>query len=63
MRRAFSNTLLRLFEADERVIFLTGDLGFGVFDDLIARFPKRYINVGVAEAQLVDCAGGLALEG
>ena len=63
MRRAFSNALLRLFEADERAIFLTGDLGFGVFDELIARFPKRYINVGVAEAQLVDCAAGLALEG
>ena len=63
MRRAFSNTLLRLFEADDRVIFLTGDLGFGVFDDLVARFPERYINVGVAEAQLVDCAAGLALEG
>lgn len=63
MRRAFGDTLLRLFEADERVIFLTGDLGFGVFDDLIARFPRRYINVGVAEAQLVDCAAGLALEG
>ena len=63
MRRAFSNTLLRLFESDDRVIFLTGDLGFGVFDDLVARFPERYINVGVAEAQLVDCAAGLALEG
>jgi transketolase len=63
MRRAFSNTLLRIFEADDRVIFLTGDLGFGVFDDLIARFPKRYINVGVAEAQLVNCAAGLAMEG
>lgn len=63
MRRAFSNTLLRLFETEPRAIFLTGDLGFGVFDDLIARFPRRYLNVGVAEAQLVDCAAGLALEG
>jgi len=63
MRRAFSNTLLRMIESDERVIFLTGDLGFGVFDDLISKYPKRYINVGVAEAQLVNCAAGLALEG
>lgn len=63
MRRAFSNALLRLLENDERVIFLTGDLGFGVFDEIIARFPKRYINVGVAEAQLVNCAAGLALDG
>ena len=63
MRRAFSDTVFRLLEADPRVIFLTGDLGFGVFDEIIAKFPNRYINVGVAEAQLVDCAAGLALEG
>lgn len=63
MRRAFSDTLLKLMERDERVIFLTGDLGFGVFDDIIERFPTRYINVGVAEAQLVNCAVGLAMDG
>jgi transketolase len=54
---------VELAAADDRVIFLTGDLGFGVFDTFIERFPDRYINVGVAEAQLVDCAAGLALEG
>lgn len=63
MRRAFSDTLLKLAKEDESVVFLTGDLGFGVFDEFIAAFPKRYINVGVAEAHLVDCAAGLALEG
>lgn len=63
MRRAFSNALVKAAQEDPRVIFLTGDLGFGVFDEFIAKFPKRYINVGVAEAQLVDCAAGLALEG
>jgi transketolase len=63
VRRAFSNALLEIAKKDESVIFLTGDLGFGVFDDFIAAFPNRYINVGVAEAHLVDCAAGLALEG
>ena len=63
MRRAFGDTLLRLAEEDERAIFLTGDLGFGVFDKFIETFPNRYINVGVAEAQMVACAAGLAMEG
>jgi transketolase len=63
MRRAFSDALLQLAREDPAVIFLTGDLGFGVFDAFIAEFPERYVNVGVAEAQLVDCAAGLALEG
>lgn len=63
MRRAFADTLLQLARTDDRVIFLTGDLGFQVFDAFCAEFPKRYINVGVAEAHMVDCAAGLALEG
>jgi transketolase len=63
VRRAFSNTLVRVAEENDRVIFLTGDLGFQVFDEFVEKFPGRYVNVGVAEAQLVDCAAGLALEG
>lgn len=63
MRRAFADTLMELARNDERIIFMTGDLGFGVFDDFIEEFRPRYVNAGVAEAQLVDCAAGLALEG
>lgn len=63
MRRAFTETLQRVAEQNPRVIFLTGDLGFQIFDGFAARFGPRYVNVGVAEAQLVLVAAGLALEG
>jgi transketolase len=63
MRKAFAESLLQAAEADPRVIFLTADLGFGTFDAFQARFGSRYVNVGVAEAQLVCAAAGLALEG
>ncbi|MBM4017864.1 MAG: transketolase [Planctomycetes bacterium] len=63
MRRAFVDALMQMAERDPRVVFLTGDLGYGVFDAYIARFGPRYVNVGVAEAQLVSAAAGLALEG
>lgn len=63
MRKAFSDTLVKVAQEDAKVIFLTGDLGFQVFDDFIREFPQRYVNVGVAEAQLVNSAVGLALEG
>jgi transketolase len=63
MRRAFSDTLVKVAKDDPKVIFLTADLGFQVFDDFIELFPERYINVGVAEAQLINTAVGLALEG
>lgn len=63
MRRAFVESLCNLAGNDPRVILLTGDLGFQVFDDFIARFSSRYINVGIAEAQMVNMAAGLAKEG
>jgi transketolase len=63
MRKAFSDTLIQSARENPRVIFLTADLGFKVFDTYKELFPGRYINVGVAEAQLVNAAVGLALEG
>jgi transketolase len=63
MRRALAKTLVRIGEEDPRLIFLTGDLGFQVFEEFAERYGPRYINVGVAEAQMVCAAAGLALEG
>jgi transketolase len=63
MRRAFANGLEQLADADDRVVFLTGDLGFQVFDAFVAKHGRRYVNVGIAEAQMVAAAAGLALEG
>ena len=42
---------------------MTGDLGFKVLDQYIARFPCQFLNVGVAEQNMSGLAAGLALEG
>ncbi|MBI4510247.1 MAG: transketolase [Deltaproteobacteria bacterium] len=63
MRRAFAEGLVQRAIEDPRVVFLTGDLGFQVFDQFKERFGPRYVNVGVAEAQMVCAAAGLAMEG
>ena len=63
MRKAFAQTLTRLAEEDPKVVFITGDLGFQVLDELRDKFPERYINVGVAEAEMVTLAAGMAAEG
>ena len=63
MRRALADTLVETAGENDRVIFLTGDLGFQVFDDFKNKYGPRYINVGVAEAQLMCAAAGLAMEG
>ena len=44
-------------------MLLTGDLGFGVLTEFAERFPKQFLNVGVAEQNMSGLAAGLALEG
>jgi transketolase len=63
MRKAFADGLVEAARRDPRLIFLTGDLGYGTFDGFVAEFGPRYVNVGVAEAQMIAAAAGLALEG
>jgi len=63
MRKVFAQTLLELAQADERVMLLTADLGFGVLDEFAAAYPARFLNVGVAEANMVGVGTGLAEAG
>lgn len=63
MRDAFILALTELATVDERIVLVTGDLGFGVLQDFAQRFPNRYINAGVAEQNMTAIACGMALEG
>ena len=63
MRDAFVRALLGEMEKDERVILITGDLGFGVLQPVWDRFPDRIINAGIAEQGMVGMAAGLASNG
>ncbi|MGH9241773.1 MAG: transketolase family protein [Vicinamibacterales bacterium] len=63
MRKAFIRTLTDLAADDERILLLTGDLGYTVIETFAERFPRRFFNVGVAEQNLVGIATGLAESG
>ena len=63
MRGAFFSALLELAEKDERVNLVVGDLGFGVVEEFARRFPKRFLNAGVAEQNMTGIAAGMALSG
>ena len=63
MRDAFINALTDLAENDKDIVLLTGDLGFGVFEEFEARFPGQYFNVGIAEQNMMGLAAGLSLAG
>ncbi len=60
MRNEFIAHLETIAERDERVILLTGNLGFMVIEEFAERFPDRFRNVGVAEQNMVGLATGLA---
>ncbi len=63
MRDAFSNALVRLALADPKVLLLTGDHGYALFDEFRKRCPDQYINAGIAEQNMVGMAAGLARMG
>lgn len=63
MRDIFIKTLTEMASRDLRIILVTGDLGFGVLQEFERRFPKQFLNVGVAEQNMTSIAAGLALEG
>lgn len=63
MRGIFVQTLLELAAEDERIILLTGDLGFMALEPFAQRFPHRFFNVGVAEQNMIGLATGLAEAG
>ena len=63
MRAAFSDTLVRLAKADPKVLLLTGDHGYTLFDDFRRECPAQYINAGIAEQNMVGMAAGLARTG
>ena len=63
VRATFVRTLVELAEEDERIVLLTGDLGFTVVEPFAERFPDRFFNVGVAEQNMVGVATGLAEAG
>lgn len=63
MRREFARWLEAHAARDERLVVLTGDLGFQALEDVRARIKERFVNVGVAEQNMVSLAAGLASEG
>lgn len=63
MRNAFAAELLAMAEADARIVMLSGDIGNRLFDSFKSRFPDRFYNCGVAEANMIGVAAGLALSG
>lgn len=63
MREAFSNALVAAAQKDPKVLLLTGDHGYALFDPFRKACPNQYLNCGIAEQNMVGVAAGLAKAG
>lgn len=58
MRNELADSLIRRFNK-KKFIFLTGDLGFNALENLERKIKKYFINVGIAEQNMVGISAGL----
>ncbi len=63
MRNAFANEITELAGKYPELVLLTGDMGNKLFDEYKLRYPDRFYNCGVAEANMTSVAAGLAMCG
>ena len=63
MRNAFAEEITLLAQERKDVVLLSGDIGNRLFDRFKEIAPERFFNCGVAEANMVGVAAGMAASG
>jgi transketolase len=63
VRNTFAAAITELATKDPRVVLLSGDIGNRLFDQFKENSPTRFLNCGVAEANMTGVAAGMALCG
>jgi transketolase len=61
LRAAFISGLIEKAKEDENIFLLAADVGYRLVEPFAHQFPKRFINVGIAEQNMIGIAVGLAL--
>jgi transketolase len=63
LRDTFIRQLTELAAEDPDIFLVVGDLGFGVIEEFASKYPKRFLNAGVSEQNMMGVASGLAGSG
>ena len=63
MRDSFASTLTKNILNNDKIILIIGDTGSGLFDEIKKKRPNQFINAGIAEANMVTVAAGIASSG
>jgi len=63
MRDVFLKQILDAMHTNFAIYFVSADFGSPILDEIRKHFPNRFVNVGIAEQNLINISAGLALEG
>lgn len=63
MRNAFMNTVMDACQTRDDIFIISGDAGLGVFDEFKDTKPDKFLNLGVAEQNMIGFSAGLSLTG
>ena len=62
MRKLFINELTKICSKKKNIYLVINDLGYNVIEPFQKKFPKRFINAGVSEQNMMGMAAGLSSE-
>lgn len=63
MRNQFIENLVNKAKKNKKIFLIVGDLGFNVVEPFAETYPDRFLNVGIAEQNMMGIAAGIASEG
>lgn len=63
MREVMINKICEKMSRQNNIFFLSDDFGASALDKLRSKFKNRFLNVGIAEQNLINISAGLSLEG
>ncbi|MDD3213540.1 MAG: transketolase C-terminal domain-containing protein [Eubacteriales bacterium] len=64
MRRVFVDTLMEMMENNPKIVAMDADLGTASsFVRIRERFPEQFMEMGIAEANMIGTAAGMSMRG
>lgn len=63
MREGVLKAVHKYMKENDNSYFLVGDLGYHAVEEIERDFPKRFLDVGIAEQNMIGMAAGLAIDG
>lgn len=59
MRGAIIDSVFKLMETDPTLFFVTADMGINLVEKIAEKYPDRFLNVGIAEQNMIGVCAGL----